>query len=119
MIVCTGFLGIFYLTTQGVQDFWQLTSPPHLWSMFLMGAVYACLHFSWYKLITTVDLSIATAIMVASPLVTMVASFITGTDVLQWYHIVSLVTSFVGLYGIIVLQKRHQTHGKHILPEDK
>ena len=32
--------------------------------MFLMGAVYACLHFTWYKLITTVNLSIATAIMV-------------------------------------------------------
>jgi len=108
MLLCTVFLGIFSLVSRGIQDFWQWTNPNYFWPMFLMGAVYACLHFSWYKLITTVNLSTATAIMIASPIVTMVASFITATDTLQWYHIVSLVTFFVGLYGIIAFQKQNQ-----------
>ncbi len=108
MVVCSGILGIFCLITRGTQDFWQWTSPAHVWSMFLMGAVYALLHFSWYKLITTVNLSIATAIMVPTPIVTMIAAFLTASDVLQWYHVVSLVMSFVGLYGILALQKRNQ-----------
>jgi drug/metabolite transporter (DMT)-like permease len=118
MIVCSGFLGVFCLITRGTQDFWQWTSPAHVWSMFLMGAVYALLHFTWYKLITTVNLSIATAIMVASPIVTMVAAFLTASDVLQWYHVASLVMSFVGLYGIIVRQKRNQPKSKQIPPSN-
>lgn len=112
MILCSGFLGVFCLITRGTRDFWQWTSPAHVWSMFLMGAVYALLHFSWYKLITTTSLSIATAIMVPTPVVTMIVAFLTASDVLHWYHIVSLVTSFIGLYGIIMLQNRNQNKGK-------
>lgn len=114
MILCSAIFGVFCLITRGTQDFWQLGSPTHVWFMFLMGAVYACLHFTWYKLITTVDLSIATAIMVPTPVVTMIAAFLTASDVLQWYHIVSLVASFVGLYGIIMLQNRKQSNNKSI-----
>ncbi len=116
MILCTAILGVFCLITRGIQDFWQWGSATHVWYMFLMGAVYACLHFTWYKLITTVNLSIATAIMVPTPVVTMIAAFLTASDVLQWYHIVSLLTSFIGLYGIIMLKNRNQPKTKPIPP---
>ena len=112
MIFCSVILGLVCLITRGTQDFWQWGSPTHVWSMFFMGAVYACLHYTWYKLITTVNLSIATAIMIPTPVVTMVVSFLTASDILQWYHIVSLLTSFVGLYGIIILQTHNQSRNK-------
>jgi drug/metabolite transporter (DMT)-like permease len=108
MLLCTGILGAFCLITRGTQDFWEWTQPIYVWYMFLMGFVYACLHYTWYKLITEVNLSTATIIMTPSPVVTMVAAFFITQEVLQWYQIVGFVTAFIGILGIVLMGRKTQ-----------
>nr|MDO8115401.1 DMT family transporter [Candidatus Sigynarchaeota archaeon] len=95
-------LGIFYMIGTGGSSAWQIAEPTHFLFMFLMGANYTMLHYCWYRAIMHLDLNIATAISIPSPLITALLAAAFLGESLQWYHVVGIIVAFVALYGLLL-----------------
>ncbi len=100
-------LGVVYLAVTRGSSAWQIIDGSHLLFMFLMGANYAMIHFTWYKALQRIDMNLATGIGIPSPIVTaLLAAPILGSTI-QWYHVVGMIWTFLGLFGLLYVG-RHQ-----------
>ncbi len=79
-----------------------------LFFSFLMGFTYFFMHFSWYSSITSIDLSYASALVTPSPAVTTLLAVLLKQEDLHYYQIIGMVWAFVGLYGLIFINRSHE-----------
>jgi len=106
--ICTVLIGIPYLILHGFAAFWQWTSPIHLLFMLAMGSVYALTHLGWYLSIKKLDLGFASALVVPSPVVTVIIAVVFLNTTLYSYQIIGLITSMIGLYGLIYSEQHYK-----------
>lgn len=99
--ICTILIGIPYLLINGFDAFSQWKSPIHLIFMLAMGGVYGITHLGWYLSIKKLDLGFASAMVVPSPVVTVLIAVLFLQTPLYSYQIIGLITSMIGLYGLI------------------
>ena len=102
-------LSIFTFRVFDLSRVWEIIiSPPHLISALAMGVVYFFIHISWYKTITTIKISLASALIIPAPAITtLFAVFFLG-DPLLYYQVLGMIIMFAGLYLLLYL-KTHQS----------
>lgn len=101
-------LGISYVVLFGWVEFQLWTSPIHLFYMFLIGLNQMLMHWAWYRSITDLDLSLSSALVIPSPVLTTFFAIMITHETIYSYHIVGLVGSMVGLYLLLVVQPRNK-----------
>ncbi|MFX0103658.1 MAG: DMT family transporter [Candidatus Hodarchaeota archaeon] len=94
-------LGTFYVIVDGGRTAWQITSPVYFIFMFLMGINYTMQHYFMYKGFKHLDLSIFTAIIIPSPIVTAIFATLFLNDSFEPYHLIGMIGAFIGLYGLL------------------
>lgn len=94
-------LVIVYFMIDGGASAWQLLDPSYTILMVLMGLNYMIQHYFLYKAMTYIDLSVVTAIMIPSPVLTTIFSAVIFGQVIQMHHVIGMVGAFTGLYGLL------------------
>ena len=83
-----------------------LVSPIHMGFAALMGITYLLMHYAWYRSITTIELGLASALVIPSPALTTLFSIIVTNEPIYSYHIIGMAVMFIGLYILIALKPR-------------
>jgi drug/metabolite transporter (DMT)-like permease len=90
-IIQTGFEHVFSI----------IKNPVFIFYGVLMGGTYFFMHFCWYKSISTINLSLASALVIPSPVITTVIAILIGQDVLHGYQIIGMIIMVGGLYALL------------------
>jgi drug/metabolite transporter (DMT)-like permease len=106
--ICSILIGILYLSIAGTRDFWQLLSPIHVLYMFLIGFNSMVMHYAWYKSISIIDISVASALAIPSPVLTTFLALLITHEALELFHIIGLSVSLLGLYLLILVQRKKE-----------
>lgn len=111
LIVLVSILTISIVQT-GLEHVYSIISNPvFIMFGFLMGATYFLMHFSWYKSISTINLSLASALVIPSPVITTLVAVMIGQDVLHGYQIIGMIIMLTGLYALLI-NKMKTNHSK-------
>jgi drug/metabolite transporter (DMT)-like permease len=101
-------LGIVFLITGKRSDLVILSHSGSLLSIFSMGALFATIHLCWYHAVRALPLSIATFIVIPSPVVTAILTFLITHERLYYYHYVGTAGVIIGLYAMISFHKKNK-----------
>jgi drug/metabolite transporter (DMT)-like permease len=110
--ICTILIGSIYLPLYGFASLSYLFSPRHLLFMMTMGGVFGAIHIGWYHSIKKIQLGVASALVIPSPIITAILAVLFVQDKILPYHIVGMVSSIIGLYGLIVLERKRAKQKK-------
>jgi drug/metabolite transporter (DMT)-like permease len=94
-------LGVVYIIATGGSSAWQIGDGSHLVFMILMGTNYAAMHYCWYKALQRIDMNLATGIGIPSPIITALLAALLLASPIQWYHVIGMIATFVGLIGLL------------------
>lgn len=94
-------LCVVYVIVTGGSSAWQIADVKYLLFMILMGGNYAAMHYCWYKALQRIDMSMATGIGIPSPVVTALLAVLILGATIQWYHVIGMIATFVGLFGLL------------------
>jgi drug/metabolite transporter (DMT)-like permease len=111
-LISTIILGTTYLIITGSQFLWQIFQWEYFLSMFLMGVNYLILHYFWYRTITEIKLTVATAIIIPAPVITTISAYFITHEYLQYYHLIGMVGSISALYGLMWAEN-HKDNSNH------
>jgi len=87
-------------------------NPSFLLFSFLMGFTYFFMHFSWYSSIIIIDLSYASALVTPSPAITTLIAFLLKMEDFHTYQLIGMIWAFIGLYGLIIINKNPEKKKK-------
>ena len=105
-------LVLIYLIFGDLTRLWQFALPKHLLSMVLMGGNYAFMHYFWYNAINKIDLTIATALIIPAPVITAIFAVLFLSETFYPFHLVGIIGTFVGLYGLLISQRKKRKEDK-------
>lgn len=108
----TLFLTLFYLLFEQGDDFEQILNMDYLSPMLLMGLLWLMLHLCWYGGVKRLKLSVVASIVVPTPLVTALLSYIFENEQLYYYHFIGIIVEIAALYGLVYLQKKEKSKNK-------
>lgn len=109
----TLFLTLFYLGIQQGTDFSQIFNVQYVLPMVALGLLWLMLHLCWYAGVKRLKLSVISSIVVPTPLVTAVLSFLFENERLYYYHFIGMAIEIFGLYGLVYLQKASNMKKNH------
>ncbi len=98
-------LGIVFLIVGNIDSLALLNNSHALASIFGMGCLFAILHTCWYQAVRNLPLSIASLIVIPSPVVTAILTYFITKEPLFYYHWVGIVGEIGGLSALIFIQK--------------
>ncbi len=110
-------LGIVFLISGKKSDFVILSQSDSLVSIFSMGALFTIIHLCWYQAVRALPLSIATFIVIPSPVVTAILTFLTTREPLYYYHYIGIAGEIVCLYALIFFHNRKKFKNSVIAPD--
>ena len=83
-------------------------APGHLLFAFYMGSTYFLMHACWYKSITSINLSLASALVIPSPAITTILAMIITQEPLHSYQIIGMAVMMIGLYALMINKMRQK-----------
>ena len=117
IFIRTGIISLSFLIINLILIGWKelllsFLNPSFLFFSFLMGFTYFFMHFSWYSSITMIDLSYASALVTPSPAVTTLLAILLKQENFYYYQLIGMIWAFIGLYGLILINKSHEKKEK-------
>jgi len=111
IFIRTGIISLSFLIINLIVIGWNelllsFINPSFLLFSFLMGFTYFFMHFSWYSSITSIDLSYASALVTPSPAITTLFVFLLKMEDFHYYQLIGMIWAFVGLYALILINKK-------------
>lgn len=85
-----------------------ILNPYFIFFGFLMGGTYFLMHFCWYKSITTINLSLASALVIPSPVITTIVAIAMQQEILHGYQIIGMIIMVAGLYALLLEKMKVQ-----------
>jgi drug/metabolite transporter (DMT)-like permease len=85
-----------------------LTGPIYVGFSALMGLTYLFMHYCWYKSISTLELSTASALVIPSPAITTILALLITQEEVHAYHIIGMLAMFIGLYSLIFIKSKRK-----------
>jgi drug/metabolite transporter (DMT)-like permease len=77
-----------------------------------MSFIFACSHNTWYQTVKRLPLSIASLIVIPSPVITAFLAYLITHEPLYYYHYVGIVGEILGLYALILIQQKQKKGSK-------
>ncbi len=112
-------LGFVFLIIGNKEDLIILSEKKALISIFSMGALFGILHTCWYQAVRALPLSIASLIVIPSPVVTAILTFFITHEPLFYYHYIGIFGEILGLSALILIQsKKKKINKKEISMEE-
>jgi drug/metabolite transporter (DMT)-like permease len=104
--ICTIIIGFICVIMTGWEDLKYIFEVRSLLFMIAMGFTMGVTHIAWYNSIRRIHLGLASALIIPSPMVTILIAIAFMNDQLYGYQVIGIITSLIGLYGLILLENR-------------